>query len=99
MQQSMSDIIWAIKPENDKLRNMAIRMRSILSQTLESKNITIRFMAEENVMEESLNMEQRRDFFLIFKEAVNNAAKYSQSKEVQVDIKKTGNRYSAQRPG
>jgi len=91
MQQSMSDIIWAIKPENDKLRDMAIRMREYLSHTLESKDITIRFLAEENVMEESLNMEQRRDFFLIFKEAVNNAAKYSQSKDVQVDIKKSGN--------
>ena len=90
MQQSMSDIIWAIKPENDKLRNMAAHMREYLSHTLESRNIAIHFTAEENVMEESLNMEQRRDFFLIFKEAVNNAAKYSQSKEVLVEIKKWG---------
>ncbi len=90
MQQSMSDIIWAIKPENDKLRNMAIRMREYLSHTLESRNIQIRFLAEENVLEESLSMEQRRDFFLIFKEAINNAAKYSESNVVQVEIKKTG---------
>jgi ligand-binding sensor domain-containing protein/two-component sensor histidine kinase len=90
MQQSMSDIIWAIKPENDKLRNMTARMREYLSHTLESRNIAISFTAEENVMEESLSMEQRRDFFLIFKEAVNNAAKYSQSNQVWVEIKKSG---------
>ena len=90
MQQSMSDIIWAIKPENDKLRNMAIRMREYLSHTLESRDISIHFVAEENVLEESLSMEQRRDFFLIFKEAVNNAAKYSQSSLVEVIIKKAG---------
>ena len=31
-------------------------------------------------------MEARRDFFLIFKEALNNAAKYSRATEVWVNI-------------
>src|SRR5690606_24564950 len=26
-QQGMSDIVWAVKPENDKLENMVVRMR------------------------------------------------------------------------
>ena len=33
-------------------------------------------------------MEQRRDFFLIFKEAVNNAAKYAESNAVTIHLKK-----------
>jgi ligand-binding sensor domain-containing protein/two-component sensor histidine kinase len=88
MQQSMSDIIWAIRPDNDKLENMAARMREYLSQTLEAKDIAIQFEADEQVLKESLSMEQRRDFFLIFKEAVNNASKYSQSTSVAVSLKK-----------
>ncbi|MGB8191838.1 MAG: two-component regulator propeller domain-containing protein [Chitinophagaceae bacterium] len=91
MQQSMSDIIWAIKPDNDKLENMAARMREYLSQTLEAKDIALQFEADEQVMKESLSMEQRRDFFLIFKEAVNNAAKYAGSKTVSVSLKKEKN--------
>ncbi len=86
MQQGMSDIIWAIKPDNDKLENMVIRMREYVSHTLESKNIRTQFDIDEQVLGASIGMEQRRDLFLVFKEAVNNAAKYSNSKSVQVKL-------------
>jgi ligand-binding sensor domain-containing protein/signal transduction histidine kinase len=91
MQQSMSDIIWAIRPDNDKLENMAARMREYMSHTLEAKNISIHFEADEQVLKESLTMEARRDFFLIFKEAVNNAAKYAGSSIVSVTLCKERN--------
>ncbi len=61
-------------------------MREYLSQSLEPKNIAIDFIADEKVMNESLDMEQRRDFFLVFKEAVNNIAKYSQCSLTQIRV-------------
>jgi two-component system sensor histidine kinase UhpB len=88
MQQGMSDIVWAIKPDNDKLENMLVRMREYASHTLEPKNIETIFIIEEAVLAQSLNMQQRRDFFLIFKEAINNAAKYSQAGKVEITISK-----------
>jgi two-component system, NarL family, sensor histidine kinase UhpB len=88
MQQGMSDIVWAIKPDNDKLENMLVRMREYVSHTLESKNIQTIFSIDEEALSQSLNMQQRRDFFLIFKEAVNNAAKYSQATKVEIRIAK-----------
>lgn len=88
MQQGMSDIVWAIKPDNDKLENMLIRMREYASHTLEPKNIEVVFSVEEQALSQSLNMQQRRDFFLIFKEAINNAAKYSQATRVEIGLKK-----------
>ncbi|MEO8406189.1 MAG: tetratricopeptide repeat protein [Chitinophagaceae bacterium] len=88
MQQGMSDIVWAIKPDNDKLENMLVRMREYASHTLESKNILAVFSIDEKVLTQSLDMQQRRDFFLIFKEAINNAAKYSQATRVDVKVAK-----------
>ncbi|HEY6502393.1 MAG TPA: triple tyrosine motif-containing protein, partial [Chitinophagaceae bacterium] len=38
IQQNMSDIVWAIRPDNDKMENMVIRMREYLSHSLEPKN-------------------------------------------------------------
>lgn len=86
IQQNMSDIVWAIRPDNDKLEDMVTRMREYLSHSLEPKNIKINFKAEERLMGESLPMEQRRDFLLIFKEAVNNIAKYSQCQMTNISL-------------
>ncbi len=90
MQQGMSDIVWAIAPDNDKLENMVVRMREYLSHTLESRNIETDFAADERTMVKSISMEQRRDFFLIFKEAINNIAKYSNAKQVSVRLSSGG---------
>jgi len=86
IQQSMSDIVWAINPENDKVENMVVRMREFLAHTLEPKNITIDFKFDEAATKESLTMQQRRDFLLIFKEAINNIAKYALCKNVNISL-------------
>ncbi|THU36088.1 tetratricopeptide repeat protein [Niastella caeni] len=88
VQQGISDIVWAVKPENDKLENMVIRMREYAAQTLESKNVHTVINIDEEVLSKSLDMNQRRDLFLVFKEAVNNIAKYAGATTVQVTLEK-----------
>jgi len=88
MQQGMSDIVWAIKPDNDKLENILVRMREYTTHVLEPKNIAAKFIVDERVLNESLGMQQRKDFFLIFKEAINNAAKYAAATVVNIELKK-----------
>lgn len=85
-QQGISDIVWAVKPENDKLENMVARMREYAAQTLESRNIQTSISINEKLLDTSLDMQQRRDLFLIYKEAINNISKYAQAKEVDVII-------------
>lgn len=91
IQQAMSDIVWAIRPDNDKLENMVIRMREYVSHTLESKNIDIVFDVDKDILQQTLPMEQRRDFFLFFKEAVNNAAKYAHATCVTIRLSRGSN--------
>jgi signal transduction histidine kinase len=86
MQQGMSDIVWAIKPDNDKFENMLVRMREFASHTLENRNIIPVFQVDEKVLSQSLDMQQRRDIFLIYKEAINNAAKYSKATRVEIKL-------------
>jgi ligand-binding sensor domain-containing protein/two-component sensor histidine kinase len=84
MQQSMSDIVWSIRPDNDKMENLVIRMREYLGQTAEARNMQIQFSVDEKVLNENLSMQNRQHIFLIFKEAVNNAVKYSEGKAISV---------------
>ena len=88
IQQSMSDIVWTIHPENDKLENIVIRMREYLGHTAEAKEFEVEFYIDEKISKENLAMQQRQNVFLVFKEAVNNAVKYSLGKKVIVSLLK-----------
>lgn len=88
IQQSMSDIVWSIRPDNDKLQNLVTRMREYLGQTAEPKNMQVEFSTDEKILNETITMERRQQVFLIFKEAVNNAVKYSQANKLSVFLEK-----------
>lgn len=84
IQHGLSDIVWAIKTENDTLQNMLIRMREYIGHTLEPRGIKAFFEADEEVLAKTAGMEQRRDLLLIFKEGINNAVKYSGATRVDI---------------
>jgi signal transduction histidine kinase len=86
MMEAMDDIVWSIKPSNDSMQRVTARMREFATNVLEAKDILLHFVVDEEVFDVKLNMEARRDFFLIFKEALNNAAKYSKATEVWVNV-------------
>ena len=84
--ESMSDIIWIVNPENDLMDSLITRMRIYFSDMMESKGIKYGFTTGEEVGDIKLNMEKRRNFYLIFKEAINNLAKYAECSEADVII-------------
>lgn len=86
MMEAMDDIVWSIKPSNDSMQRIIARMREFATNVLEAKDIELDFSADETLFDIKLNMQARRDLFLIFKEAVNNAAKYSKASKVEIKI-------------
>ncbi len=86
MMEAMDDIVWSIKPANDSMQKITARMREFATSILEAKDIELYFKVDEIVNDVKLNMEARRDFFLIFKEAVNNVAKYSRCSKCFIHI-------------
>jgi signal transduction histidine kinase len=86
MMEALDDIVWSIKPSNDSMQKISARMREFSANILESKDIDLHFTVDEKVFEIKLDMEARRDFFLIFKEAVNNVAKYSNCSKCTIHI-------------
>jgi len=83
---SMSDIVWSINPDNDSFDKIIFRMRSLSYNLLKAKKIECSFSADENLSGIKLPMEIRRNFFLIFKEALNNLVKYSQAAHASILI-------------
>lgn len=86
MQENMSDIVWAIKSENDRFENVLKRMDQFASEILDAKNIALDFIIDEVLSTSKLTMRQRKNLYLFFKEAINNAAKHSNAKKMSVRI-------------
>jgi len=86
MMEAMDDIVWSIKPDNDNMQKISARMREYANGTLESKDVEIKFEIQDKVYDLKLDMEARRDLFLIFKEAINNIAKYSKATLTKVTL-------------
>ncbi|MEJ7766901.1 MAG: two-component regulator propeller domain-containing protein [Chitinophagaceae bacterium] len=86
IQESMSDIVWAINPKNDRFENVLQRMKIFSAEILEASNIELVFSADEALHNLKLTMNQRKDLYFIFKEAVTNMVKYSTCKKAVVKI-------------
>ena len=83
---NLSDIVWSINPMNDSGELVFNRMESFATSILASKNICLDFKYEEVFLKKEFSMEFRQNLFLIFKEAINNIAKYSEATLVTVTI-------------
>lgn len=86
MMESMSDIVWSINPNNDSMQMIISRMREYAITLFEGRNIEFRFIVNPAVEGLELDIDVRLDFFLIFKESVNNIIKYANAQFVDISI-------------
>ncbi len=88
MIDKMNDIVWAVSPQNDNFENIILHMRAFGGELLAGKDIALHFKSDSGLNNIRLSMEKRKSFFLVYKEALNNAYKYSGAKNVKVEISK-----------
>ncbi|HKG69294.1 MAG TPA: two-component regulator propeller domain-containing protein [Segetibacter sp.] len=86
MMEAMDDIVWSINPNNDSMKRITARMREYAVTLFEAKNIDYNFYVQEDINDIVLDMEARRDLFLVFKESINNLVKYSKATYANVSI-------------
>ncbi|MCX6318392.1 MAG: triple tyrosine motif-containing protein [Bacteroidetes bacterium] len=79
----MNDIVWAINPRNDSMEKIIQRMESFAKPLAAARNIRFVLECGPGIPDVHLNMDKRKNFYLIFKEAVNNAIKYSGASQIQ----------------
>jgi ligand-binding sensor domain-containing protein/two-component sensor histidine kinase len=84
--QALEDIVWSINTNNDTLEQTVTRMRRYAAEMFDGANISYALHLDEQFERYKLNMDQRRDCFLLFKEAINNIYKHAQAKNVFIKI-------------
>jgi len=84
--EAMNDIVWMINTRNDRFENIIVRMRTLAAELTETSDCELQMNFDESLNDVKLNMEERKNFYLIYKEAINNLAKYAGCKNVWVDM-------------
>lgn len=84
---TIRDTVWTINPDNDSPQKLFEKMRSFAFQVLTAKGIALQF-ENQVILDNNLkiSMDQRRNLYLIFKEAINNIAKHSEATKAYVGI-------------
>ena len=93
MIENMSDIVWMIKPGNDDFKSIENRMLNFANEMCTPAGINFEFTKDASLENIKMPMEQRRDVYLIFKEVVNNAVKYSACSTINASISMHGDRF------
>jgi len=86
---SMSDIVWAINPDHDRLSNLVYRMRRFAADLLGAQGIALEFrssVADHDLRDLRIGANVRRQIYLIFKEGIHNIARHSGASRVEVDL-------------
>ena len=86
MSESMQDIIWAMKHTSDDLEDLTTHMTEFALRIFEARNVRFRTFISDEFHDKNLKPDVRRNIYLIFKEAVNNAAKYAQAGLVELHL-------------
>jgi len=84
--QALNDIIWNVNTPNDSMEETLSRMRRYAAELFDSGKIICHLTIDETVAAKKINMEQRRDLYLIYKESMNNISKHACANNVWIDI-------------
>ncbi len=83
----MNSIIWSMNKEYDTLPDLLAYVRSHISELLDNADIGYQFKVQEPVPNLPLSSEQRRNLYLVVKEAVHNIIKHAHATKVTLSFR------------
>lgn len=86
MVSKLNDIVWLVNPLHDSLQKLIRKLEEYSMEMGLVKGIKTLSDIHEKISDIKLPMETRRNIFLIFKEAINNAVKYSQATVLEIRV-------------
>jgi signal transduction histidine kinase len=90
MISSLNDIVWSINPRRERLQNLFEKLEEYAFMMAGSKNMQVQVGCSSSLQQINLPIESRHNIYLLLKEAINNAVKYSDGTMLQLMVKETG---------
>ncbi len=87
MVSKLGDIVWLINPQQDTISELFQRLEEYARQMTSAQNMQVVIDLPEDLSSVHIPLEARRNIYLFCKEAINNAAKYSQGTRIELQAK------------
>lgn len=91
---TIDEVVWIVNSQHDNLEDFAIYVCKYAQHFLQPTSIRCRFDVAPELPAKTLSQLIRRNLFLAIKEALNNAAKYSQATQLTLRIESIGSKLS-----
>lgn len=91
---NLNEIIWALNPDNDNLRNLAAYIREYADNYLEPFGLRLVCEISDELPAKIISEEKRRFLFLVVKETLHNIVKHAQASVVTLRLVTDDNGFS-----
>lgn len=82
--EAMRDIVWVINPEHDSMETLEVKLKEVAGQMLKGISHSV-FVTSENPSD-ILDLDFKRNFYLIYKEALHNILKHAGAMHVDITV-------------
>jgi two-component sensor histidine kinase len=82
------DMVWVLDDKQDTFSHLVQRVEQFISPLASAQGIDFEKSLEASLSDSMLQKEEKRNLYLIIKEAFNNSVKYSGATSLQLQIKK-----------
>lgn len=89
--ENMSNLIWAMKEENNSLHDLIAYLKIYSYDYLENNGIQLKFEVDEWLKDAEIKGDLRRNIFLAVKEILHNVVKHSQANLVEISVENNEN--------
>jgi signal transduction histidine kinase len=83
---TIEEIIWALNQEQNTLEDWVKYVKGKIAEMIENSDLNYTFKIPEIIPEKTLSSNQKRNLYLVLKEAVNNVIKHAGAKNIEVSM-------------
>ena len=84
--EKLSDMVWLFNPQNDSIEKLLQRLKYFAISIASSKDVITHFATGKETEIPNLSISHRKAIYLVSKEAINNAVKYSACMNIYFDL-------------
>lgn len=82
----LDDLVWSINPKNDTMEQLLHRMQHSALLLLEATGVQCHFYYDAKILDIKLNLANKRNVYLLFKEMLNNVVKHAHCRNCYINL-------------